>query len=164
MGLFFYNLLQLELKINNPVRKGKKGVLPILLKKFGLINIHPEINRIAQILSEELLRKLIYNYYLSVKKCRIKFIDAENPTILQIEELQITKQQSKSESYLGETESLSRKASFEQYNLKFNIESNHWYCECKVINWSGLPCSHLISVILHFGGSIEYYINSRWHI
>lgn len=31
-----------------------------------------------------------------------------------------------------------------------------------MIYWAGIPCSHLICAILHFGGSILYYVNQRW--
>lgn len=31
-----------------------------------------------------------------------------------------------------------------------------------MIYWSGIPCAHLLFVILRFKGSIVYYINSRW--
>ena len=31
-----------------------------------------------------------------------------------------------------------------------------------MIYWSGIPCAHIIKAVLAYGGSIEYYINSRW--
>ena len=31
-----------------------------------------------------------------------------------------------------------------------------------MIYWSGIPCAHLLFIILRFKGSIVYYINSRW--
>lgn len=31
-----------------------------------------------------------------------------------------------------------------------------------MLYWSGLPCAHLIHVVMKSGGSLRYYVNSRW--
>lgn len=42
------------------------------------------------------------------------------------------------------------------------MESNYWMCNCGRLYETGIPCRHLIAIILKFGGSLEYYIDSRW--
>ena len=39
-----------------------------------------------------------------------------------------------------------------------------WKCNCRLTYFIGLPCSHMIKVIMLYGGSLRYYINTRWVI
>lgn len=48
------------------------------------------------------------------------------------------------------------------YFCKYFLDDNCWKCNCRVIVLTGLPCSHLIRVILLTKGSLDYYIHSRW--
>lgn len=47
---------------------------------------------------------------------------------------------------------------------QYFISEDCWKCNCGVLYFSGIPCSHLLRVVHHMNGSIEYYINSRWLI
>jgi hypothetical protein len=46
--------------------------------------------------------------------------------------------------------------------LRFELNNYRWVCNCNRIYEIGIPCRHLIAVILKYGGEIEYYINDRW--
>lgn len=48
------------------------------------------------------------------------------------------------------------------YQLMYSVKDGCWRCECKNNFRTGMPCSHLVKVVRHFGGCIGYYINERW--
>lgn len=48
--------------------------------------------------------------------------------------------------------------------VKFNIEKNCWECNCLLQFWIGLPCPHIIRLLILYEGSINYYINSKWKV
>lgn len=50
------------------------------------------------------------------------------------------------------------------YTVRYSLSSGCWYCNCRFIYASGLPCAHLIKIIRKFRGSLAYYINTRWMI
>ena len=49
-----------------------------------------------------------------------------------------------------------------EYKLRYLLEEDHWICNCKMINRIGLPCPHLMAVVIKYSGDITYYVNSRW--
>lgn len=48
------------------------------------------------------------------------------------------------------------------FMVYYDIHSDHWICECKMIQHVGLPCTHLMAVVCKFGGEIGAYISHRW--
>ena len=50
------------------------------------------------------------------------------------------------------------------YTVSYSLADQCWKCNCNLIFWSGLPCTHLIKVLRLCRGSITYYINRRWMI
>lgn len=51
-----------------------------------------------------------------------------------------------------------------QFTCRFSTEFDHWECECRQLYIVGIPCCHLMCVIIdpEVSGSLIYYINSRW--
>lgn len=48
------------------------------------------------------------------------------------------------------------------FRVRYCLWKGCWVCECHAIYKTGMPCSHLVKVVRHFGGCTGYYINERW--
>ena len=48
------------------------------------------------------------------------------------------------------------------YTVKYFPDQFCWKCNCSLICFTGLPCPHLIRVVLAHQGSLQYYVNERW--
>lgn len=44
----------------------------------------------------------------------------------------------------------------------YNEVNNFWNCNCAKLVQIGLPCSHLLLVLIKMKASILYYVHSRW--
>lgn len=51
-----------------------------------------------------------------------------------------------------------------RYYLNYSLAHLRWECSCLIQYRVGLPCCHIIKVLREQigGGSLEYYINTRW--
>jgi hypothetical protein len=51
-----------------------------------------------------------------------------------------------------------------EHVVKYNMSSSFWECSCKKLMREGLPCQHLLLVVILFKGEIAFYVNSRWYL
>lgn len=93
----------------------------------------------AENLSENILAKLMKN-----------FIESQKIKLLQDKE---SKQEGDSpDAFFLDSNNL-------KYSARYFPEDECWRCSCQWVYWTGVPCCHIIKMVLRQGGELRYYVN-----